>query len=70
MPLWSREPYLGCLKTISYNMDSDYVCALALLSDTIPSFDFSDFTNKETSPPPKKNIICELFKFSILNKKT
>ncbi|KAJ0579743.1 hypothetical protein HanHA300_Chr04g0121251 [Helianthus annuus] len=31
-------------------MDSDYVCALACLRDTIPSFDFSGFTNKDTAP--------------------
>ncbi|KAJ0759599.1 putative exostosin [Helianthus annuus] len=34
-------------------MDSDYVCDLACLRDTIPSFDFSGFTNKDTAPPPK-----------------
>ncbi|KAJ0856068.1 putative reverse transcriptase domain, DNA/RNA polymerase superfamily [Helianthus annuus] len=31
-------------------MDSDYVCALACLRDTIQSFDFSGFTNKDTAP--------------------
>ncbi|XP_022042194.1 uncharacterized protein LOC110944857 [Helianthus annuus] len=31
-------------------MDSDYVCALACLRDTIPSFDFSGFANKDTAP--------------------
>ncbi|MFS7909076.1 hypothetical protein Hanom_Chr01g00090541 [Helianthus anomalus] len=31
-------------------MDTDYVCALACLPDTIPSFDFSGFTNKDTAP--------------------
>ncbi|GKB61912.1 hypothetical protein Tco_0918098, partial [Tanacetum coccineum] len=31
-------------------MDDDYVSALACLHDTIPSFDFSVFTNKDTAP--------------------
>ncbi|GJT86986.1 hypothetical protein Tco_1068703 [Tanacetum coccineum] len=31
-------------------MDDDYVSALACLRDTIPSFDFSGFTNKDTVP--------------------
>ncbi|GKB81617.1 hypothetical protein Tco_0948512 [Tanacetum coccineum] len=31
-------------------MDYDYVIALACLHDTIPSFDFSGFTNKDTVP--------------------
>ncbi|GJS40176.1 putative reverse transcriptase domain-containing protein [Tanacetum coccineum] len=30
-------------------MDDDYVSALACLRDTIPSFDFSGFTNKDTA---------------------
>ncbi|GKC53315.1 putative reverse transcriptase domain-containing protein [Tanacetum coccineum] len=30
-------------------MDDDYVSALACLRDTIPSFDFSGFTNKDTT---------------------
>ena len=33
-----------------YCMDSDYGCALACLRDTIPSYDFSGFTNKDTTP--------------------
>ncbi|GKB50988.1 hypothetical protein Tco_0901741 [Tanacetum coccineum] len=32
------------------NMDDDYVSALACLRETIPSFDFSGFTNKDTVP--------------------
>ncbi|GJV68014.1 putative reverse transcriptase domain-containing protein [Tanacetum coccineum] len=32
------------------SMDDDYVCALACLRDTIPSFDFRVFTNKDTAP--------------------
>ncbi|GJV85835.1 hypothetical protein Tco_1525733 [Tanacetum coccineum] len=32
------------------DMDDDYVSALACLHDTIPSFDFSGFTNKDTVP--------------------
>ncbi|GJY98463.1 hypothetical protein Tco_0515373 [Tanacetum coccineum] len=32
------------------DMDDDYVSALACLHDTIPSFDFSVFTNKDTVP--------------------
>ncbi|GKB74539.1 putative reverse transcriptase domain-containing protein [Tanacetum coccineum] len=31
-------------------MDDDYVSVLACLRDTIPSFDFSGFTNKDTAP--------------------
>nr|GEW24575.1 auxilin-like protein [Tanacetum cinerariifolium] len=31
-------------------MDDDYVSVLACLRDTIPSFDFSGFTNKDTVP--------------------
>ncbi|GJY02843.1 hypothetical protein Tco_0360995 [Tanacetum coccineum] len=31
------------------NMDDDYVSALACLRETIPSFDFSGFTNKDTA---------------------
>ncbi|GJT40223.1 hypothetical protein Tco_0940088 [Tanacetum coccineum] len=31
-------------------MDDDYVSALTYLRDTIPSFDFSGFTNKDTAP--------------------
>ncbi|GKC83660.1 hypothetical protein Tco_1139377 [Tanacetum coccineum] len=31
-------------------MNDDYVSALACLRDTIPSFDFSCFTNKDTAP--------------------
>ena len=31
-------------------MDDDYVSALACLRDTIPSFDFSSFINKNTGP--------------------
>ncbi|GJU44937.1 putative reverse transcriptase domain-containing protein, partial [Tanacetum coccineum] len=31
-------------------MDDDYVTALACLRNTIPSFDFSVFTNKDTAP--------------------
>ncbi|GJZ95308.1 putative reverse transcriptase domain-containing protein [Tanacetum coccineum] len=31
-------------------MDGDYVSALACLHDTIPSFDFGGFTNKDTVP--------------------
>ncbi|GJT83755.1 hypothetical protein Tco_1058097 [Tanacetum coccineum] len=31
-------------------MDDDYVSALACLRDTIPSFDFNVFTNKDTAP--------------------
>ncbi|GKC35258.1 hypothetical protein Tco_1047642 [Tanacetum coccineum] len=31
-------------------MDVDYASALACLRDTIPSFDFNVFTNKDTTP--------------------
>ncbi|GJW30502.1 hypothetical protein Tco_0047377 [Tanacetum coccineum] len=52
---WPRGPNLGCYKTISYvivalcGMDDDYVSALDCLRDTIPSFDFSYFTKKDTA---------------------
>ncbi|KAJ0797665.1 putative exostosin [Helianthus annuus] len=39
-------------------MDSDYVCALACLRDTIPSFDFSSFTNKDTVPPKAQHALA------------
>ncbi|KAJ0892002.1 hypothetical protein HanPSC8_Chr09g0360721 [Helianthus annuus] len=39
-------------------MDSDYVCALACLRDTIPSFDFSGFTNKDTAPPKAQHALA------------
>ncbi|GJR79914.1 hypothetical protein Tco_0150699 [Tanacetum coccineum] len=39
-------------------MDDDYVYALACLHDTIPSFDFSDFTNKDTVPSKAQQTLC------------
>ncbi|GJU04921.1 hypothetical protein Tco_1121351 [Tanacetum coccineum] len=41
---------LGGLGFDICGMDDDYVSALACLRDTIPSFDFSVFTNKDTAP--------------------
>lgn len=39
-------------------MDSDYVCALACLHDTIPGLDFSGFTNKDTAPPKAQHSLA------------
>ncbi|GJT02572.1 hypothetical protein Tco_0823741 [Tanacetum coccineum] len=36
--------------SVIYGMDVDYAYALACLRDTIPSFDFNVFTNKNTAP--------------------
>ncbi|KAJ0770727.1 putative reverse transcriptase domain, exostosin [Helianthus annuus] len=41
-----------------FGMDSDYVCALACLRDTIPSFDFGGFTNKDTAPPKAQHALA------------
>ncbi|GKD63469.1 hypothetical protein Tco_1305577 [Tanacetum coccineum] len=43
-------------------MDDDYVYALACLRDTTPSFDFSDFTNKDTVPSKaQQTLVSVLF---------
>ena len=39
-------------------MDLDYVCALACLCDTIPGFDISSFTNKDTAPPKAQHTLA------------
>ncbi|GKB63897.1 hypothetical protein Tco_0920083 [Tanacetum coccineum] len=39
-------------------MDDDYVCALACLRDTIPSFDFCIFTNKDTAPSKSQQTLA------------
>ncbi|GJW40510.1 hypothetical protein Tco_0066355 [Tanacetum coccineum] len=41
-------------------MDDDYVSALACLRDTIPSFDFSGFTNKDTVPSKAKQTLANV----------
>ncbi|GKF27196.1 hypothetical protein Tco_0083090, partial [Tanacetum coccineum] len=46
---WVLQDHILCDSDI-YGMDDDYVFALACLRDTIPSFDFSGFTNNDTSP--------------------
>ncbi|GJW49083.1 hypothetical protein Tco_0090434 [Tanacetum coccineum] len=48
-------------------MDDDYVSALSCLRDTIPSFDFSGFTNKDTAPSKAQQtltnvLFSEMFK--------
>ncbi|GJW49080.1 hypothetical protein Tco_0090431 [Tanacetum coccineum] len=48
-------------------MDDDYVSALSCLHDTIPSFDFSGFTNKDTAPSKAQQtltnvLFSEMFK--------
>ncbi|MFS7966563.1 putative exostosin [Helianthus anomalus] len=48
-------------------MDSDYVCALACLRDTIPSFDFSGFTNKDTAPPKAQHALASALFSKIVN---
>ncbi|GJT05623.1 hypothetical protein Tco_0840085 [Tanacetum coccineum] len=47
-------------------MDDDYVSALACLRDTIPSFDFSNFTNKDTAPSKSSKSIRVLQQASLL----
>ncbi|GJZ96550.1 putative reverse transcriptase domain-containing protein [Tanacetum coccineum] len=42
-------------------MDDDYVSALACLRDTIPSFDFSGFTNKDTVPSKAQQTLANVF---------
>ncbi|GJZ02795.1 hypothetical protein Tco_0520756 [Tanacetum coccineum] len=43
-------------------MDGDYVSALACLRDTIPSFDFSGFTNKDIAPSkPQQTLASVIF---------
>ncbi|KAJ0540593.1 hypothetical protein HanRHA438_Chr09g0374631 [Helianthus annuus] len=49
-------------------MDSDYVCALACLRDTIPSFDFSGFTNKDTPPPKAQHALASALFHKIVHK--
>ncbi|KAL4583664.1 hypothetical protein LXL04_008246 [Taraxacum kok-saghyz] len=39
-------------------MDDDYGCALACLRDTIPSFNFSGFTNKNTAPSKAQHTLA------------
>ncbi|GJY64366.1 hypothetical protein Tco_0465826, partial [Tanacetum coccineum] len=39
-------------------MDDDYVSALAYLCDTIQSFNFSVFTNKDTAPSKSQQTLC------------
>ncbi|GJR85325.1 hypothetical protein Tco_0209336 [Tanacetum coccineum] len=41
-------------------MDDDYVSALACLRDTIPSFDFSGFTNKDTAPSKAQQTLANV----------
>ncbi|GKC29360.1 hypothetical protein Tco_1036654 [Tanacetum coccineum] len=41
-----------------YGMDDDYVSALACLRDTIPSFDFNVFTNKDTAPSKSQQTLA------------
>ncbi|KAF5765692.1 hypothetical protein HanXRQr2_Chr15g0706721 [Helianthus annuus] len=48
-------------------MDSDYFCALACLRDTIPSFDFSGFTNKDTAPPKAQHALASALFSKIVN---
>ncbi|GJV48940.1 retrovirus-related pol polyprotein from transposon TNT 1-94 [Tanacetum coccineum] len=43
------KEFINCNSDIC-GMDDDYVSTLACLRDTIPSFDFSGFTNKDTAP--------------------
>ncbi|GJY28842.1 hypothetical protein Tco_0404609 [Tanacetum coccineum] len=41
-------------------MDDDYVSVLACLRDTIPSFDFSGFTNKDTVPSKAQQTLANV----------
>nr|GEW26915.1 putative reverse transcriptase domain-containing protein [Tanacetum cinerariifolium] len=42
-------------------MDDDYVSAMACLRDTIPSFDVSGFTNKDTVPSKAQQTLANVF---------
>nr|GEY62047.1 putative reverse transcriptase domain-containing protein [Tanacetum cinerariifolium] len=42
-------------------MDDDYVSALACLRDTIPIFDLSGFTNKDTAPAKAQQTLANVF---------
>ncbi|GJW89039.1 putative reverse transcriptase domain-containing protein [Tanacetum coccineum] len=53
--LMSLLPYGIC------GMDDDYVSALACLRDTILSFDFSGFTNKDTVPSKSQQTLANVF---------
>ncbi|GJZ91856.1 hypothetical protein Tco_0663921, partial [Tanacetum coccineum] len=44
-----------------YSMYDDYVFALACLCGTIPSFDFSCFTNKDTAPSKPQQTLASAF---------
>ncbi|GJU89220.1 putative reverse transcriptase domain-containing protein [Tanacetum coccineum] len=46
---WVLQDHILCDSGIC-GMDVDYASALACLRDTIPSFDFNVFTNKDTAP--------------------
>ncbi|GJW62444.1 hypothetical protein Tco_0111779 [Tanacetum coccineum] len=41
-------------------MDDDYVSALGCLRDTIPSFDFNGFTNKDTAPSKAQQTLVNI----------
>nr|GEX34219.1 uncharacterized mitochondrial protein AtMg00810-like [Tanacetum cinerariifolium] len=43
------------------SMDDDYVSTLACLRDTIPSFDVSGFTNKDTVPSKAQQTVANVF---------
>ncbi|GJU97635.1 hypothetical protein Tco_1326906 [Tanacetum coccineum] len=47
-------------------MDDDYVSTLACLCDTIPSFDFSGFTNKDTVPSKAQKTLTSVLFSEIL----
>ncbi|GJX98848.1 hypothetical protein Tco_0355867 [Tanacetum coccineum] len=48
-------------------MDDDYVSALACLRDTIPSFDFSSFTNKDTVPSKAQQTLANVLFSEMIN---
>ncbi|GJX05323.1 putative reverse transcriptase domain-containing protein [Tanacetum coccineum] len=56
--LASLPIHLGGLGFGICGMDDDYVSALACLRDTIPSFDFSVFTNNDTAPSKSQQTLA------------
>ncbi|GKC36133.1 retrovirus-related pol polyprotein from transposon TNT 1-94 [Tanacetum coccineum] len=53
------KEFINCNNDIC-GMDDDYVSTLACLRDTIPSFDFSGFTNKDTAPSKAQQTLANV----------
>ncbi|GJW79180.1 putative reverse transcriptase domain-containing protein [Tanacetum coccineum] len=52
---------MGLLPQLHDPQNDDYVSALACLRDTIPSFDFSGFTNKDNVPSKAQQTLANVF---------